>query len=108
MKKKSNYRILVTNDDGVTTPGLLALTQAMQELGEVSVLAPERNWSCEGHVKTINRPLRVREVPLADGTTAFASDGAPSDCVALSLLGYFPEKFDLVVSGINPMSKSGA
>ena len=107
MKKNTNYHILVTNDDGVTTPGLLALTQAMRELGEVSVLAPDRNWSGGGHVKTINRPLRVREVSLADGTTAFASDGAPSDCVALGLLGYFPEKFDLVVSGINPMPNLG-
>ncbi len=99
--------ILVTNDDGVTAPGLLALTQAMRELGEVSVLAPNRNWSGGGHVKTINRPLRVREVTLADGSTAFASDGAPSDCVALALLGYIPEKIDLVVSGINPMPNLG-
>ncbi|HBY07561.1 MAG TPA: 5'/3'-nucleotidase SurE [Chloroflexi bacterium] len=101
------YQILVTNDDGVTAPGLLALTQAMRQLGDVSVLAPDRNWSGGGHVKTINRPLRVREVPLADGTLAFASDGAPSDCVALALLGYIPEKIDLVVSGINPMPNLG-
>ena len=66
--------ILVTNDDGVAAPGLLALTQAMRELGETSVLAPDRNWSGGGHVKTINRPLRVREVQLADNTNAFASD----------------------------------
>jgi 5'-nucleotidase len=107
MEKIMRPHILVTNDDGVAAPGLLALTQAMRELGEVSVLAPERNWSGGGHVKTINRPLRVREVPLADGTVAFASDGAPSDCVALGLLGYFTKKFDLVVSGINPMANFG-
>jgi 5'-nucleotidase len=101
------YHILVTNDDGVTAPGLLALTQAMRELGEISVLAPDRNWSGGGHVKTINRPLRVREVQLVDGTAAFASDGAPSDCVALGLLGFFDEKIDLVVSGINPMANFG-
>jgi len=95
-------RILVTNDDGVFAPGLLALSQEMKKIGQVDILAPDRNWSGGGHVKTIDRPLRVKEVQLADGTEAFASDGAPSDCVALSLLGYLSEKVDLVVSGINP------
>src|SRR5512143_324464 len=94
--------ILVTNDDGVLAPGLLALAQEMRKLGKVSVLAPERNWSASGHVKTLDRPLRVKEVILADGTPALASDGAPSDCVALALLGVVKEKVDLVVSGINP------
>lgn len=99
--------ILVTNDDGVTSPGLLALVKEMKALGKVSVLAPDRNWSGSGHVKTLERPLRVREVLLADGTQAFSSDGAPSDCVALALLGYFEEKIDLVVSGINPQANIG-
>jgi 5'-nucleotidase len=93
--------ILVTNDDGVLAPGLLALAQEMRKLGKVSILAPDRNWSGGGHVKTLDRALRVKEYRLADGSTAFASDGAPSDCVSLGLLGYFKEKFDLVVSGIN-------
>ncbi len=99
--------ILVTNDDGVTAPGLLALAQEMRKIAEVLILAPDRNWSGSGHVKTLDRPLRVKEVILADGTTAFASDGAPSDCVALALLGFFDQKFDLVVSGINPMPNFG-
>lgn len=99
--------ILVTNDDGVLAPGLLALAQAIRPLGKVSILAPDRNWSGSGHVKTIDRPLRVREVRLADQSTAWSSDGAPSDCVALALLGFFQEKFDLVVSGINPMPNLG-
>lgn len=94
-------QILVTNDDGVLAPGLLALTQEMKKLGNVTILAPDRNWSGGGHVKTLDRALRVREFRLEDGTQAFASDGAPSDCVALATLGYFKEKFDLVVSGIN-------
>jgi len=98
--------ILVTNDDGVQAPGLLALAQAMRPLGKVTVCAPDRNWSASGHVKTLERPIRVTEVMLADGTPAFASDGAPSDCVALPLLG-FVEKVDLVVSGINPFSNIG-
>src|SRR5574341_107200 len=93
--------ILVTNDDGVLAPGLLALAQEMRKLGKVNILAPDRNWSGGGHVKTLDRALRVREVRLADGSAAFASDGAPSDCMALATLGYFKEPIDLVVSGIN-------
>lgn len=99
--------ILVTNDDGVLAPGLLALAQAMRSIGAVTVLAPDRNWSGSGHVKTLERPLRVRNAVLADGNPAFACDGAPSDCVALSLLGLLPEKVDLVVSGINPWPNLG-
>lgn len=98
--------ILVTNDDGITHPGLLALTQALRSLGEVSVLAPDRNWSASGHVKTLDRPLRVKETSLADDTPALTSDGAPSDCVALALLGLLPP-VDLVVSGINPNANLG-
>ena len=93
--------ILVTNDDGVLAPGLLALAQEMRKLGKVSILAPDRNWSGGGHVKTLDRALRVKEYRLADGSTAFASDGAPSDCVSLGVLGFFKEKIDLVVSGVN-------
>jgi len=99
--------ILVTNDDGVHAPGLLALAQAMRTLGQVTVLAPDRNWSGGGHVKTMERPLRVRETRLADGSPALMSDGAPSDCVALALLGVVSEKIDLVVSGINPHPNFG-
>jgi 5'-nucleotidase len=99
--------ILVTNDDGVMAPGLLALVREMRSLGEVTVLAPDRNWSASGHVKTMHRPLRVKEVQLEDSTLALATDGAPSDCVALAALGIVPEKIDLVVSGINPNANLG-
>lgn len=99
--------ILVTNDDGVYAPGLLALAQALRPLGKVSVLAPDHNWSASGHVKTLSRPLRAKPVELADGTPALASDGAPSDCVALAVMGLIPEPIDLVVSGINPNANLG-
>ncbi len=99
--------ILATNDDGVNAPGLLALAQELRALGKVTVFAPDRNWSASGHVKTMDRPLRVRETILADGSSAFMSDGAPSDCVALALLGFVEEKIDLVVSGINPNANVG-
>ena len=99
--------ILVTNDDGVYAPGLLALVQAMRELGQVTVLAPSRNWSASGHVKTLTRPLRVKSATLADDSAAFATDGAPSDCVALAFMGLVKKKIDLVVSGINPTANLG-
>jgi 5'-nucleotidase len=99
--------ILLTNDDGVHAPGLQALAQELKKIGKVTILAPDRNWSASGHVKTMERPLRVKETHLADGTPALASDGAPSDCVALALLGLIDEKIDLVVSGINPNANIG-
>jgi len=93
---------LITNDDGVYAPGLLALSQEISKLGKTTILAPERNWSASGHVKTLDRPLRVKEVHLGDDIPALATDGAPSDCVALAMLGILDEKIDIVVSGINP------
>jgi 5'-nucleotidase len=99
--------ILVTNDDGITAPGLLALAQEIGKLAKVSILAPDRNWSVSGHVKTLDRPLRVRELILPDGTKALTSDGAPSDCVALAVLGLLPEPIDMVVSGINNNANLG-
>ncbi len=98
--------ILVTNDDGVQAPGLLALAQEIRTLGQVTIFAPDKNWSASGHVKTMDRPLRVREVRLADGSPALCTDGAPSDSVALALLGLV-EEVDLVVSGINPNANIG-
>jgi len=94
--------ILITNDDGVTAPGLFALVQEMRSLGKVTVLAPDHNWSTSGHVKTLSRPLRIKEVRLSDGSPAFATDGAPADCVAMAVMGFIEEKVDLVISGINP------
>lgn len=102
-------QILVTNDDGVTAPGLLALVSALRCLDdvEVTVLAPDKNWSASGHVKTMSRPLRLMQTILADGSSAWAADGAPSDCVALALMGALEREFDVVVSGINPNANVG-
>lgn len=96
-----NY-ILLTNDDGFDAPGLLALAQALRQIAEVEIVAPDRNRSAVGHAKTMHKPLRVKPAVLRDGTAARACDGAPSDCVALVLLGLIPERPALVVSGINP------
>jgi 5'-nucleotidase len=94
-------RILVTNDDGIRAPGLLALKDACAEIGDVTVLAPDHNWSASGHVKTMHKPLRVSELTLADGTPALSTTGAPSDAVALAFLGVVEDPIALVMSGVN-------
>lgn len=99
--------ILISNDDGVDAPGLLALKQALEKIAEVRVIAPDTNWSASGHSKTMHRPLRVRPTKLRDGSSALKCDGSPSDCVAVALLGYYPERPALVVSGINPTANAG-
>lgn len=99
--------VLVTNDDGVHAPGLLALKLALEKVADVTVLAPSHNWSASGHVKTMHKPLRVSETTLADGTPALATTGAPSDCVTLALLGLSARPIDLIVSGINQGANLG-
>ena len=80
--------ILVTNDDGVHAPGLAALAEALESLGEVWVVAPEREQSACGHALTLHRPLR----PHQWGERRFAVNGTPSDCVNLSVLGFLPQR----------------
>ncbi len=101
--------ILVTNDDGIDSPGLSALARALKSVEEVCVIAPNRNWTAAGHTKTLDRPLRVTKITLP-GTrmSAFSSDGSPSDCVALGFLGLAPERPRLVVSGINTGPNMGS
>ncbi len=94
--------LLVTNDDGIHAPGILALTQAMRQLGEVEVAAPANNQSASGHKKTLQQAIPVEQTTLADGTPALAVSGSPADCIALAALGIvrnWPPR--LVVSGIN-------
>ncbi|HUW14107.1 MAG TPA: 5'/3'-nucleotidase SurE [Anaerolineae bacterium] len=103
----NSAQILVSNDDGVQAPGLLALKQALESLGEVTVIAPERGWSAAGHTKTMHKPLRIWQVELADGSAAYTSSGTPSDCVALAVMEAIPVQPDLVVSGINSGANMG-
>jgi 5'-nucleotidase len=93
--------ILVSNDDGINSPGLFSLKQALDAVGKVTVIAPDRERTASGHTKTMHKPLRVVQVELPDGSLAYSSSGAPSDCVALAVLGFLPELPDLIVSGIN-------
>lgn len=101
-------RILLTNDDGVHSPGLLALKRALSTIAHVEVVAPDHNWSAAGHTKTMHKPLRVWPVTLADGSEARTTNGTPSDCVALALLGLLEREPDLVVSGINAGANVGS
>jgi 5'-nucleotidase len=93
--------ILVTNDDGVRSEGLLALKQALDAVGRVSVIAPDSNRSAIGRGITIHNPLHVEEVRLADGSEALATDGTPVDCVRFATLGLLGDPPDIIVSGIN-------
>ena len=93
--------ILVTNDDGVHADSIRVLAAALDELGEVKVVAPERNWSAAGHPKTLHKPLRMAPISWPDGRRVYACSGAPSDCVALAILGALGTAFDLVISGVN-------
>jgi 5'-nucleotidase len=93
--------ILVTNDDGYQSEGLVALRSALSAVGEVVVVAPDRNWSAAGHYRKLFDPLRAWEGALLDGSPAMLCDGTPADCVALAIMGLLPRKPDLVVSGVN-------
>src|SRR5438132_14030334 len=89
--------VVLTNEDGVHAPGLAALEKALAELGEVYVVAPEREQSACGHALTLHRPLRALQM----GEHRFAVNGTPCDCVNMAVLGFLPETRVLVVSGIN-------
>src|SRR5437870_4561752 len=90
-------RILVTNDDGYLAHGIQFLADAAPQLGEVHVVAPDREQSATSHSLTLHHPLRVRQ-PHKDVQTV---DGTPTDCVVLALGELLPERPDFVLSGIN-------
>jgi 5'-nucleotidase len=98
-------RILLTNDDGIHAPGILALKQWMEKSMdppcEIFVVAPERPRSASGHSITLHKPLRLTETRLLDGTTGWAASGTPTDCVTLGWDVVMDGRVDLVVSGIN-------
>src|SRR4051794_9773793 len=90
-------RILVTNDDGYRSEGILALAEALKPLGAVTIVAPVVEASAIGHALTLRRPLRLEPV----GDDMFSVDGTPTDCVNLAVARLFEGLPDLVVSGIN-------
>src|SRR4051795_6119876 len=96
-------RVLLTNDDGITATGLNVMRRALQELPDVDleVIAPDSNRSATGRAVTLHEPIWVEEVEFGDGTTGFATDGTPVDCVRFAALGLIEEPPELIVSGIN-------
>jgi 5'-nucleotidase len=95
-------RVLLTNDDGVASPGLLALTRAMKNVAETFVVAPVEERSAASHAITIHKPLRVTPAVVGDtGVAAWATNGTPADCIVLGLLDLLASPPDVVISGIN-------
>jgi 5'-nucleotidase len=93
--------ILITNDDGVHADGIFALKTELEKIGKVYIVAPDRPRSACGHSITLHKPLRAEKITLRDGSYAYSSNGTPSDCVSLGVLGLLEDDIDLVVSGIN-------
>ena len=92
-------RILITNDDGVYSPGIAALAQVASRFGEVRIVAPDVEMSSASHSITASRPVTYKRTPLPAGLEAYRVNGTPGDCVMLGTTLW--EKVDLVLSGIN-------
>jgi 5'-nucleotidase len=92
-------RILITNDDGIYSPGIAALAEAARQFGDVRVVAPDVEQSSASHAITSSRPVRYRPTRIFEGIEAYRVNGTPADCVALG--AHHWEKVDVVVSGIN-------
>src|SRR5687768_6550328 len=103
MNKDRNERpiILVTNDDGITAPGIRNLIEAVKPLGEVIVVAPDSPQSGMGHAITIGHPLRLDRVEMFEGIESWQCSGTPVDCVKLARDKVLHRRPDICVSGIN-------
>lgn len=93
--------ILVSNDDGVTAPGIKALIEVMKELGDVIVVAPDGPRSGQSSAITAGKPIRYKQIEKSAGLEVYACTGTPTDCVKLAFEAIATRKIDLVVSGIN-------
>ena len=94
-------KILISNDDGVQASGILAAKEAVEDLGEVTVVAPQFQQSGVGHALTLYEPVRLNETSLRDSSKAYSVSGTPTDAVTMGLFHILDEKPDLVISGIN-------
>jgi 5'-nucleotidase len=98
--------ILVSNDDGITAPGIRNLVDAIKHLGEVVIVAPDSPQSAMGHAVTISKPLRLEKTDIYGDMIAYQCSGTPADCVKLAVDKVMHRKPDLLVSGINHGSNS--
>ncbi len=101
MQESNRPLILVTNDDGITAPGIRALVNAVKDLGEVVIVAPDSPQSGMGHAITIGHPLRLNKVDIFPGIDSWQCSGTPVDCVKLANDVLLKRKPDLCVSGVN-------
>ncbi len=110
---KGTMRILLTNDDGIHAPGIEAMHDALQGLGEIVTIAPATMQSATSHGVTFNEPLMCDEVVVHDGMRGIAVDGRPADCVKLALEALWPDRFgegtrpDIVISGMSSGANVG-
>jgi 5'-nucleotidase len=95
--------ILISNDDGIHAPGIKALAKALSSLGELEVMAPDRNKSAASNSLTLSNPIRVKQL----NDSHYSVEGTPTDCVHIALTGFFKTQFDIVVSGINEGANLG-
>lgn len=93
--------ILITNDDGITAPGIRNLVEAVKDLGKVVVVAPDKPQSGMGHAITIGHPLRLNKIDIFEGVESWQTSGTPVDCVKLAVDKVLHRKPDLCLSGIN-------
>ena len=93
--------ILITNDDGISSSGLLAVNEAVKDLGKAIIVAPSKQRSGIGHAITFMEPVRIDKVKLINGDIGYSISGTPSDSVLLGVYEILDEKPDLVISGIN-------
>ena len=100
-KAKQLPTILITNDDGITAPGIRNLVEAVKDLGNVIVVAPDKAQSGMGHAITIGQPLRMHRVDMFNGIEAWQVSGTPVDCVKLAVDKILHRKPDICLSGIN-------
>src|ERR1041385_5220076 len=99
-KKKEKPTILITNDDGITAPGIRNLVEAVKDLGKIVVVAPDKPQSGMGHAITIGQPLRLHPVNTFDDIEAYQCSGTPVDCVKLAVDKILHRKPTLCLSGI--------
>jgi len=100
--------ILITNDDGIFAPGIFALWEAIHQIGEIFIAAPDTEKSAVGHAITISDPIRVEKINRKNGFSGYAVAGTPADCVKIAVRALMERQPDIVISGINAGANVGA
>jgi len=104
---KKTPTILITNDDGIHAPGIYALWEALKEIGNTTVVAPDTEKSAVGHAITLSDPIRIQKIERHGGFKGYAVDGTPADCVKIAVRSLMKDSIDIVVSGINSGANVG-